>query len=588
MSPDSSASGNYFVLGIPLSDRAWDRFAVAEALQGAAGEPGRTLRRLAPRLDPAHPLPAEELLALRTLNAVLRWLARRYLEVESPGSLARGREAAAARLGRDEVDRVIAAFVALFPPVDVRPGGDSPDRFLAGPAPAHGPDAATLELLMLFLNTTNPAAAAAQPLFDDAELQRRAGYLAFVTDFERHLEEHEPPGSTGLSLFSLLRAPLRASPHSLAGQLRWIRDNWGDLLPDELRDGLLTALDVLKEIDVHRAGEPGPPPVLEFGPGSAAWGEHGPEPEAFSRDADWMSNVVLMAKSVYVWLDQLSREHGRPVHTLADVPDDELDRLAGWGVTGAVADRPVGTLDRLAHDQAVDGQPRAAAQRLLPVRLRDRRRPGRRAPPGATCASGPGSGASAWPATWCPTTWASTAAGWSSTPSGSCSSTTRPTPPTASAAATSATTPGVAVRIEDGYWDQRDAAVVFQRVDEGSGQVRYIYHGNDGTSMPWNDTAQLNFLLPEVRRGGHPTHPARGPHVPDHPLRRGHDPGQEALPAPVVPRARRRRRHPLAGRARHEQAPISTASSPSSSGARSSTAWPPRRPTPCCWPRPSG
>ncbi|HKJ27498.1 MAG TPA: alpha-amylase, partial [Anaerolineales bacterium] len=39
------------------------------------------------------------------------------------------------------------------------------------------------------------------------------------------------------------------------------------------------------------------------------------------------------------------------------------------------------------------------------------------------------------------------------------------------------------------------------RVDFYSGQERFIYHGNDGTNMPWNDTAQLNFTLPEVREG---------------------------------------------------------------------------------------
>jgi hypothetical protein len=53
--------------------------------------------------------------------------------------------------------------------------------------------------------------------------------------------------------------------------------------------------------------------------------------------------------------------------------------------------------------------------------------------------------------------------------------------------------------IEDGYWDKRDAAVVFKHLDRGSGRVRYIYHGNDGTSTPWNDTAQLNYLMAEVR-----------------------------------------------------------------------------------------
>ena len=33
----------------------------------------------------------------------------------------------------------------------------------------------------------------------------------------------------------------------------------------------------------------------------------------------------------------------------------------------------------------------------------------------------------------------------------------------------------------------------------GANDTRFIYHGNDGTSFPWNDTAQLNYLNPEVR-----------------------------------------------------------------------------------------
>lgn len=57
----------------------------------------------------------------------------------------------------------------------------------------------------------------------------------------------------------------------------------------------------------------------------------------------------------------------------------------------------------------------------------------------------------------------------------------------------------IVIQIEDGYWQHRDAAVVFKRTDTWTGDERYIYHGNDGTNMPWNDTAQLNFLLPEVR-----------------------------------------------------------------------------------------
>ena len=57
----------------------------------------------------------------------------------------------------------------------------------------------------------------------------------------------------------------------------------------------------------------------------------------------------------------------------------------------------------------------------------------------------------------------------------------------------------VGIQIEDHYFDNTDAAVVFKRWDRETGETRFIYHGNDGTSMPWNDTAQLDYLKPEVR-----------------------------------------------------------------------------------------
>ena len=57
----------------------------------------------------------------------------------------------------------------------------------------------------------------------------------------------------------------------------------------------------------------------------------------------------------------------------------------------------------------------------------------------------------------------------------------------------------VEIRIEDHYWDNSDAAVVFERRDRHTGERRYIYHGNDGTSFPWNDTAQLDFSQAAVR-----------------------------------------------------------------------------------------
>ncbi|HRK90445.1 MAG TPA: hypothetical protein PK152_15025, partial [Anaerolineales bacterium] len=57
----------------------------------------------------------------------------------------------------------------------------------------------------------------------------------------------------------------------------------------------------------------------------------------------------------------------------------------------------------------------------------------------------------------------------------------------------------VGIYLEDHYYDKTDAAVVFQRRDLQTGDLRYIYHGNDGTSFPWNDTAQLDYSNPVVR-----------------------------------------------------------------------------------------
>lgn len=59
--------------------------------------------------------------------------------------------------------------------------------------------------------------------------------------------------------------------------------------------------------------------------------------------------------------------------------------------------------------------------------------------------------------------------------------------------------PRVELRLEDGYATGTDAAVVFERRDLATDATTYIYHGNDGTGLPWKDTAQLDYTLAEVR-----------------------------------------------------------------------------------------
>ena len=511
MTPDSRVFSQYFVFGFPLSEAAWQRFDIGtflpRPLAPGLDDPSSEIRKLADRInrDPGRQaeggsaVPAEVLLALRTLNQALRHVASQYFQQDNPGCLARCRQWGSQHLGEDNLAQLHRVFVELFPPVALRTTSLDATRFLADTrGPVSSLDQTTLEMMMLFLNVNNPAAAETAELFDDEELRLRVSFVAFVTSMEDFLNNFEPPGSEGTPLFQLLRAPMLASPGCLAGQIRYIRDHWGHLLPAEFMLRLQFALDVLKEIDVARGGEPGPPPVLEFGPGSAAWGTDTPEPEAFSIDADWMSNVVLMAKSVYVWLDQISRWYGHPVRTLDEIPDQELDRLAGWGVTGLWL---IGLWERSEASRLIKqymGNPEAAASAYA---LRDYRiaedlggedawrnlseRAGRR---GIRLASDMVPNHMGIDSRWV-----------IEHPDYFLQLDHPPYPAYSYTGGDLCDHAGVAVRIEDGYWNHGDAAVVFQRVDEDSGHVRYIYHGNDGTSMPWNDTAQLNFLLPEVR-----------------------------------------------------------------------------------------
>ena len=505
MASAANNPGNYFVFGFPLSGAAWQRYDVRDVLPDhIPTDPdllSHEIRNLAENIngsawrqsrgDPA--VPAEVLLALRTLNQALRHVAGNYFRVENSHCLDRCRSWSTDHLGAENTTQLMHTFGELFPPLSVALAEVELDAFLADDG-----DRTILEMILLFINVTNPAAGPAVPLFDDSDLRQQSSFTAFVTGLEEYLDGEEPPGTEGQTIFQLLRAPALASPDSLSGQLAFIKENWGHLLPADLLRRLVFAIDVLKEVDLTRSAEYGPPPVLEFGPGSPGWHEDEPEPEAFSRDADWMANVVLMAKSVYVWLDQISRSTGQEVNRLDQIPDSELDRLAAWGVNGLWL---IGLWQRADASRKIKqqmGNPEAAASAyaLYDYRIADdlggeeawqnlSDRAGQR---GIRLASDMVPNHMGLDSRWVV-----------ENPEYFLQLEHSPYPSHQFNGPDLCDEPHISVRIEDGYRDHSDAAVVFQRVDHNTGQVRYIYHGNDGTSMPWNDTAQLNFLLPEVR-----------------------------------------------------------------------------------------
>ena len=92
---------------------------------------------------------------------------------------------------------------------------------------------------------------------------------------------------------------------------------------------LLNSLDHITEEESIRigVGDAGPAYVVDF-QGMTD------DPEAFSQDKDWMPHLVMIAKNIYVWLDQLSKKYNERITGLDQIPEIELETLARRGFSG--------------------------------------------------------------------------------------------------------------------------------------------------------------------------------------------------------------------------------------------------------------
>ncbi|PKL25242.1 MAG: alpha-amylase [Spirochaetae bacterium HGW-Spirochaetae-3] len=386
----------------------------------------------------------------------------------------------------------LVAFTKAFPPSTVYSGAETLESWLDGLSDGIGKGAVSLEeLLLLRLANENPAFAPYRFLFDDAPLEAAAPVAATLDAAEAALSALPPFGPDAQGLPDLLRAPMRASPHSLAGQLAYMKRHWGLLIGDRMAR-LLGGVDMLGE-DERPSFPPGPGPVRV--PSYAAIDM---EYERFSEDKDWMPRVVMMAKSALVWLDQLSRAYGRDIRTLDAIPDEELDLLASRGINALWL---IGIWERSQASRRIKelcGNPEAAAsayslfdyeiawelggwQALETLRNKALAR-------GIRLAADMVPNHTGLDSAWIrdrPDLFVR-----------------RSEPPFPSYSYTGENLSGdgaIGLWIEDHYYDRRDAAVTFKRVDFRTGETSYVYHGNDGTSMPWNDTAQIDFLNPAAR-----------------------------------------------------------------------------------------
>jgi glycosidase len=456
-------------------------------------------------------LSAGKLNAMGLIDEILHLVIGLYREKVMPDVLAALARDVEGELGPAAYGALLREFSAQFSPSDVYQGVASVDDWLEGSSSIRigGPkisnrELALEELILLKLANENPAFAPFRFLFDDGlrgpaalpgsvggETKYREAFAAL--DRASAALPHFGPSGSQTDLLSLLRAPAREAPDSLEAQLAWMRGAWGAEF-NEIGIKILQSLDLIAEEEAPRFPPgPGPAQAYRYSSGLASQ-----EYEKFTQDKDWMPSLILLAKNVLVWLHQLSAAYGQPITRLDQVPDQELDTIARRGINGLWL---IGIWERSPASEKIKrlcGNPEAAASAyaLFDYEI---------APElGGWAALDALRERCLWrgirlAADMVPNHTGIDSAWVRERPDLFIGSDHCPFPSYTFNGPDLSGDPSIGIWLEDHYYSRSDAAVVFKRQDRRTGKIRYLYHGNDGTGMAWNDTAQIDFLNPEAR-----------------------------------------------------------------------------------------
>ncbi|MBD3223230.1 MAG: alpha-amylase [Caldithrix sp.] len=395
-----------------------------------------------------------------------------------------------------ETEKLLYHFSEMFPVPSVYKGETTSEHYLKGTSGELSNRYVLMEeLLVLWLDNRNKSYRPIKELIDESPLSENTVYKDVIESLQSFFAAEPRFGQENVSLLEFLQIPAKKYPNSLNDQLEYISRHWRPYLGD-LLSRIIISMDFMREEQKARYDKetfgPGPTRVTQF----KKIEEY--EPEQFSPDLHWMPNVVLLAKSTYVWLHQLSIKYHQPITRLDEIPDAELNLLSQRGFNGLWL---IGLWERSKASETIKkirGNPEAVASAYS---LRDyqiaedlggesgflnlKERAWQRGIRLASDMVPNHMGIDSY--------WLINHPHWF-LQTKEC-----PYPQYSYTGIDLCDDDRFSVYIEDGYWNQTDAAVTLKRVDNFTGDTTYIYHGNDGTSMPWNDTAQLNYLLLEVR-----------------------------------------------------------------------------------------
>ena len=456
----------------------------------------------------AKPVLPAQFHGMKLLHALFHSLITKAIALRQPDFLDRVYGTLALELSVEQSEEYLARFITTFPTQKIYTGAETATEWLKQ---RNNKLDLIEESFLVWLNNQNPALEPFSDLLTDEKLSREVAYRKLILTMRSSMQAMGPVGEGNIDLAELLTRPIKHAPTSILEQLRYIRLHWGGLLEESPLWGLVAdAIDFIEDEDKYLFFERITREHALRNDGYELEKEaHVPQynslddanaPANYSMDSSWMPEVVMLAKSTYVWLDQLSKSYRRSITRLQDIPDAELDLIAERGFTALWL---IGLWQRSYASQKIkqlQGNPEAKASAYalekyeishdigghegyenLLQRARQR---------GIRLASD-----------MVPNHTAMDSELVRNNPDWFLSSGNAPYYNYSYNGPNLSSDSRYGIYLEDGYWNRSDAAVTFKRVDYLTGDTRYIYHGNDGTIMPWNDTAQLNFLSAEVREG---------------------------------------------------------------------------------------
>ncbi|MBT7684819.1 MAG: alpha-amylase, partial [Candidatus Marinimicrobia bacterium] len=442
-------------------------------------------------LEPDQGFRSSELHGMGLLSLLSHKLIRLYRNQVNPGYIKDLTQYLETELSPAVLDELLTNYLEALPSESYKSSNQSINEYLKG-ATKSVPNTQIVveELLVHILALNNPAFEKYDVVFREDFHQALKSSDKLLKSIQEWSSDSAGFGSAGSNVIELLMEPILAAPDSIEGQLTFVREKWGNYLGSHLLD-LLRGLDQFEEETRLRGFGPGESQVPSYS-GELAEGEY------YSEDSDWMPRVVMIARNSLVWLDQLSKKYEQDIKTLRDIPDQELDLLAQQGFTvlwliglwhrssiskkikhwcgNPDAESSAYSLKEYEIDPSIGGPD---ALENLKQRAWER---------GIRLASDMVPNHTGLDSDWL-----------KQHPEWYVSTDQSPFPSYRFEGGDLSDDPDLSIHLEDHYFDRSDASVVFKAHDHRNGSTKFIYHGNDGTSMPWNDTAQLNYLNPELR-----------------------------------------------------------------------------------------